>query len=316
MGYLSLNTTSSLLCQDLNCQEQCPSRPALMPKMGSASSRLDGRAFIVVRAPLSSHPPFSNRIPSPEQCGREDIHTDKRAWFGVWPAGVLPPQYAPRAPVSAPFITSQSPAPRRAKERCGTPNCAGFTAMGCPYRRCASHCRKAGGCNKHKVPNTQQARSFNLPASPRLPSSSPQLPLSANQPLAVSEYQNVTTSEEDALMAAIEALRLDAENTLPPSGSTSYSSSSRIPASTMAGSSTSDPSPTLSRRPKISSQLGGAWLELLDRDAQDEVQKENLRLAKAEAAAEVKKSVDLLWYDQVCVGRLTSCPQALIISCF
>jgi hypothetical protein len=132
----------------------------------------------------------------------------------------------------------------------------------------------------------------------------------------VSEYQNVTTSEEDALMAAIEASRLDAENTLPPSGSTSYSSSSRIPASTMAGSSTSNSSPILSHRPKISSQLGGAWLELLDCDAQDEVQKENFRLAKAEAAAEAKKNVDLLWYDQVCVRRLTSCPQPLIILCF
>jgi len=120
--------------------------------------------------------------------------------------------------------------------------------------------------------------------------------------LAVSEYQDVNLSEEDALMVGLEASQLDAENTLPPSGSTSYSSSSRVSVSTTAGSSTSHSSPILSRRPKISSQLGGAWLELLDRDARDEVQKENLRLAKAEAAAEAKKSVDLLWYDQVCVG--------------
>jgi hypothetical protein len=124
--------------------------------------------------------------------------------------------------------------------------------------------------------------------------------------LAISEYQDVNLSEEDALMVGLEALQLDAENTLPPSGSTSYSSSSCVSVLTMAGSSTSHSSPILSRCPKISSQLEGAWLELLDHDARDEVQKENLRLAKAEAAAEAKKSVDLLWYDQVCVGWLTS----------
>jgi hypothetical protein len=40
-------------------------------------------------------------------------------------------------------------------------------------------------------------------------------------------------------------------------------------------------------------------LEVLDGDVQDELQKEKLQLAKAEAAAEAKKSVDVLWYDQV-----------------
>jgi hypothetical protein len=63
---------------------------------------------------------------------------------------------------------------------------------------------------------------------PQLLSSSPQLPPSANQPLAVSKYQDVNFSEEEALMVGLEASQLDAENTLPPSGSTSYSSSSRV----------------------------------------------------------------------------------------
>jgi hypothetical protein len=45
--------------------------------------------------------------------------------------------------------------------------------------------------------------------------------------------------------------------------------------------------------------LGGAWLEVLDRDAADELHKEMVRLAKMEAASDAKKSVDVLWYDKV-----------------
>jgi hypothetical protein len=54
-------------------------------------------------------------------------------------------------------------------------------------------------------------------------------------------------------------------------------------------------------RPKISSQLGGAWLAVIDADTADEVEKDKLLLAKAEAASEAKKSVDVMWYDKVSV---------------
>jgi hypothetical protein len=53
--------------------------------------------------------------------------------------------------------------------------------------------------------------------------------------------------------------------------------------------------------PKISSQLGGTWLAVIDADTADEVEKDKLLLAKAEAASEAKKSVDVMWYDKVSV---------------
>jgi hypothetical protein len=220
-------------------------------------------------------------MPSMRQCNREDIHADRHAWFGVWPTGVPPPRHHTLSPDSAPFIASQSPTPRRTKERCSKAACNGFTAKGCPYRHCASHCRKAGGCTKHKVPVAPLAA---LSQSP--------FPLSASQPPVINEYQNIAISEEDALMAGLEASRL---HTSTSSVATSYASSSRVTVLSAAESSVRH-SPA---QPKISSQLGGAWLEVLDGDVQDELQKEKLQLAKAEAAAEAKKSVDVLWYDQV-----------------
>jgi hypothetical protein len=44
--------------------------------------------------------------------------------------------------------------------------------------------------------------------------------------------------------------------------------------------------------PKITSQLGGAWLEVLNADDADRVEKERMALAKAEAALDAKKSVE------------------------
>jgi len=175
-------------------------------------------------------------MPSMRQCNREDIHADRRAWFGVWPTGVPPPRHHTLSPDNAPFITSQSPTPRWTKEQCSEAACNGFTAKGCPYRHCASHCRKAGGCTKHKVPVAA------LSHSP-IPSSS------ANQPLAIAEYQNIATPEEEALMAGLEASRL---HTSTSSMATSYASSSRVTVLSAAGSSASH-SPA---RPRISLQLG------------------------------------------------------------
>jgi hypothetical protein len=86
------------------------------------------------------------------------------------------------------------------------------------------------------------------------------------------------------------------------SGSMSYSSSSQIMLPVAPGSSSApstSQSPVVSRRPKISSQLGGAWLAVLDADAADKVEKEKLAIDKAEAASEARKSVDVIWYDQV-----------------
>ena len=53
-------------------------------------------------------------------------------------------------------------------------------------------------------------------------------------------------------------------------------------------------------QPTVTSQLGGAWLTVLDADDEDKVEKEKMAIAKAEAAAEGKKSVDVVWYDKVC----------------
>ena len=74
--------------------------------------------------------------------------------------------------------------------------------------------------------------------------------------------------------------------------------------SSSTGHSSNAPPP--SRRPKISSQLGGAWLKVIDADAADELQKENARLAKAQAALDAKKTVDVMWYDQVGFAYLMS----------
>jgi hypothetical protein len=39
---------------------------------------------------------------------------------------------------------------------------------------------------------------------------------------------------------------------------------------------------------------------VFDADAADKVEKEKLAIDKAEAASEARKSVDVIWYDQVC----------------
>jgi hypothetical protein len=96
------------------------------------------------------------------QCDRMDIHHDTRAWFGVWATGVTPPRPgAVSTPSRTAFTTSTFAAnpfsvvtPRKPRERCAKTNCNGFTAKGCPYRLCVTHCRLAGGCSKHKLTTT------------------------------------------------------------------------------------------------------------------------------------------------------------------
>lgn len=220
------------------------------------------------------------------------MHSDKRAWFGVWLTGVVPSR---PVPASSPSIDSirESPAPRKAKQRCGKPSCKGFTAMGCPYQYCASHCRQAGGCPKHKLPPLQ---SF-LPTSHHSQSA----PVT-QQASRVDQYQDTTISEEEALLAAIQASRTQDLSTPTLSAPQMFSSSSGTSVPTAASSSSTASTsrePAAPRRPKISSQLGGTWLEILDGDAADELEKEKQSLAKAEAASEAKKSVDVMWYDQV-----------------
>jgi hypothetical protein len=284
MGFLSLNTASPLYCQDINCQEQFPDRDALVPKMGSASGKFKGKAFIVVRCLAYNDLPYCNvgAITS-VQCDRTNIHSDQRAWFGLWPLGVLPTPLRPnpsvRSTAVSNFIVPVSITPWKQRERCTITDCRGFTAMGCPYHRCAGHCRTAGGCSKHKVPI----------AAPQGPPSSQPPFLSRPAESNIGEYQDAGITEEDALNAALEASRSETPG-----------DSSSAPADPLCN------APLPSRRPKISSQLGGAWLKVIDADAADELQKETVRLAKAEAALEAKKTVDVMWYDQVGFAYLTS----------
>lgn len=122
----------------------------------------------------------------------------------------------------------------------------------------------------------------------------------AVQPVSdTGQYQDAAVSEEDALTTALQASRLELPDASRMSEPTSYNSASRVLIPTVAGGSSSVPHPTATPRPRISSQLGGAWLEVLDRDAADELHKEMVRLAKMEAASDAKKSVDVLWYDKV-----------------
>ena len=216
-----------------------------------------------------------------------DIHTDQKAWFGAWATGVTPPRLS-----DTPYIyTAPS---RKKRERCTRASCNGVTANSCPYRLCASHCRSAGGCSKHKLPITI------LPTRASITS----IPLQSGLPPSISsslgQFQSSSISEEDAFAAALDASKRD---TLQSSGPMSYSSSSCNTVPVIAGGSSSAPqlqSQSVLRRPKVTSQLGGAWLTILNADDEDKVEKEKMALAKAEAAAEAKKSVDVVWYDQVC----------------
>lgn len=124
----------------------------------------------------------------------------------------------------------------------------------------------------------------------------------AMQPSDIHKYQHADVSEEDALAAALEASHTEVHGPPQPADATSFNSSSHSSISMVAGtSSTISASRELpvSRRPKISTQLGGAWLEVLNADAADEVEKVKLASAEAESAAEAKKNVDVMWYDQV-----------------
>lgn len=49
----------------------------------------------------------------------------------------------------------------------------------------------------------------------------------------------------------------------------------------------------------VGGHQGGAWLTILNADDEDKVKKEKIAIAKAEAAAEAKKSVDVVLYDKV-----------------
>ena len=111
-------------------------------------------------------------------------------------------------------------------------------------------------------------------------------------------------SEEDVLTTALEA---SCHHTAQRLDATSYSSSLRTMTAITVGSSsapTVSHNPAVSRRPKISTQLGGAWLAVLDADDANKVEKEKMVLAKAVAAAEAKKNVDILWYDQGHLARI------------
>jgi hypothetical protein len=221
------------------------------------------------------------------QCEKADVHSDRKAWFGVWPTGVTP--LRPNAgPASLPHIVSS----RKQKERCATANCRGFTANGCPYRLCATHCRSAGGCSKHKImPTIISAQESLFPSSPL------ESTFSTSPSSGVGQFQSSQLLDNDVITAALEASMLDIPTS---SGSMSYSSSSQTTLPVAPGSSSApSTSPIVSRRPKISSQLGGAWLAVLDADAADKVEKEKLAIDKAEAASEARKSVDVIWYDQV-----------------
>lgn len=170
-----------------------------------------------------------------------------------------------------------------------------------------THCCQTGGCNTHKVPIS----TFQLPlANPPLPS----LDASSH----ISYYQDIEICEEDALASALEISRLESRNAPSSSGSQSYASLMFVAVPTAAGASTPTSvshTPVKPTRPKIGSQLGSAWLAVIDADAADEVEKDRLLLAKAEATSEAKKSVDVMWYDkvsifappQLCTERCTSC---------
>jgi surface antigen len=113
------------------------------------------------------------------------------------------------------------------------------------------------------------------------------------------QFQSFSISEDDVIAAALDASKL---NALQSSRPTSYSSSSRntVPVTAGSSASTSQPqSQSVVRRPTVTSQLGGAWLTVLNADDEDKVEKEKMAIAKAEAAAEAKKSVDVVWYDKV-----------------
>jgi hypothetical protein len=239
-------------------------------------------------------------INSASQYDRTDIHHDKRAWFGIWGTGVTPHQ--PSA-VSIPshtisttstFVVNPFSAvtPCKPREQCAKANCSGCTVKGCPYRLCTTHCRLAGGCSKHKMKTIRLKQPSSDTSRP-----SQSNPL-ASPPSSLGQYQPFSILKEDVLTTALEA---SSHNTTQRPNATSYSSSSHTMTTITVGSSSA---PTISRNPavlhhpKISTQLEGAWLAVLDANDVDKVEKEKVVLVKAEVAAEAKKNVDILWYDQ------------------
>jgi hypothetical protein len=129
MGYCTLHASSMLQCQDINCTQQFPNRPALVPKMGSTGGSFGGRAFIVV---CQGYTYVWGRFTDPaRQCDRVDIHTDQKAWFGSWAVGVTPPRLS-----DTPY--NYTAASCKQRERCTRAGCNEFTANGCPYRLCTS----------------------------------------------------------------------------------------------------------------------------------------------------------------------------------
>jgi hypothetical protein len=275
---------------------------ALVPKMGSTGGSPAGRVFVVVcQMHYVCH--LWAAINLARQCNRTDIHGDNKAWFGVWASGVKPtrpnampttptPSFAAMMPTLAvhPLYATISQKPR---EQCVSTNCKGFTTNSCPYRLCASHCRLAGGCSKHKLPTTIHHQYASPNASQPLQSD-----LAASLSSSLGQYQPSSISEEEALTTALKASLSDTAQT----SNTTYNSSSCLTTSVTAGSSSKPSipnSPAVLCRPKISTQLGGTWLAVLDADDVNKVENERMALAKAEAASEAKKCVDVLWYDQV-----------------
>jgi hypothetical protein len=154
-----------------------------------------------------------------------------------------------------------------------------------------------GGCKQHKVVVA-------MPVSQPRPSAASSIAATRPSGAGANQYQDAVLSDEDALAAALEISRQ-----LHPSSSSDPSSSVHVAApATVGASSTASTSqtPVVSSKPRCTSQLGGAWIVQLDADAIDELEKQNALVAKAEAAAEAKKAVDVMWYDRVSVSRLLS----------
>jgi len=237
----------------------------------------------------------SLELHSGNECDQVDHHPDLQKWWGVWKNGSppighasYPPDYV--APESRPIAKKAVVSPRRPKNFCSKTNCKMALNMKCSHALCAVHCLDSGGCTVHK-PRVTHSASIATASSP-------------TADWDVSDFQDPGGDEEALMASAMAELCRQQAHPLPPDGGTSSSSYQVPPPMTMSHEvAVSLLQPMSQRPPTCSTQLSALWVGKKAVWDAERTQKEIDDAERSKAEEDMKRNLNILWFDQVGILR-------------